>query len=141
MGKYLAFVKGFFSSRFFVICFLLCACLLLFSVNASAQMTNAAVFSDILQRYQSVASAWSTTITKHATWLFWCLVSISMIWTFGMMALEKVRPWRICRRVCALHDLHRFLLVVAQQWAFLCRLNHPITSTNCQRGNGTRDSR
>jgi type IV secretion system protein TrbL len=89
MGKYLTFVKGCFSSRFFVICFLLCACLLLFSASASAQVTNAAVFSDILQRYQSVASAWSTTISKHATWLFWCLVSISMIWTFGMMALRK----------------------------------------------------
>ena len=89
MGKYLAFVKGFFSSRFFVFCFLLCACLLLFSASASAQVTNAAVFSDILQRYQSVASAWSTTIMKHAIWLFWCLVSISMIWTFGMMALRK----------------------------------------------------
>ena len=89
MGKYLTFVKRSFSSRFFVICLLLCFCLLLASVNASAQMTSAPVFSDILQRFQSVASNWSATITKHATWLFWCLVSISMIWTFGMMALRK----------------------------------------------------
>ncbi len=89
MGKLLTFVKGFFSSRFLVICLLLCSCLLLVSVTASAQMTNSNVFGDILQRYQAVATAWSTTITKHATWLFWCLVSISMIWTFGMMALRK----------------------------------------------------
>ena len=52
-------------------------------------MANAPVFKDILQRYQSVASTWSTSITKHASWLFWCLVSISMIWTFGQMALRK----------------------------------------------------
>ncbi len=89
MEKYLTFVKGLFSSRSVVICLLLCSCLLLFSVNASAQMTKADVFADILQRYQSVASAWSATITKHASWLFWCLVSISMIWTFGQMALRK----------------------------------------------------
>ena len=60
MEKYLTFVKEFFSSRLFVICLLLCSCLLLSPENASAQMTSSNVFSDILQRYQSVASAWST---------------------------------------------------------------------------------
>ena len=89
MGKYLTFVKRLFSSRFFVICLVLCSYLLLFSVNASADITQSDVFSDILQRYQNVASAWSTKITSHASWLFWCLVSISMIWTFGQMALRK----------------------------------------------------
>ncbi|WEF31827.1 P-type conjugative transfer protein TrbL [Pseudoduganella chitinolytica] len=28
-------------------------------------------------------------ITGYATWLFWMLVTISMVWTFGMMALRK----------------------------------------------------
>ena len=89
MGKYLTFVKRFFSSRFFVICLLLCSCLLLFSVNASAHMTQSACFLGYIATISVVASNWSTNITKHATWLFWCLVSISMIWTFGQMALRK----------------------------------------------------
>ena len=138
MEKYLTFVKEFFSSRLFVICLLLCSCLLLAPENASAQMTSSNVFSDILQRYQSVASAWSTTITKHASWLFWCLVSISMIWTFGQMALRKADIGEFFA------EFIRFIIFTGFFWWLLS--NGPnfadtiiqVTSTNCQRGNRVR---
>ena len=138
MGKYLTFVKGFFSSRFLVICLLLCSCLLLVSVNASAQMTNSNVFSDILQRYQSVASAWSTTITKHATWLFWCLVSISMIWTFGMMALRKADFGEFFAEFVRFTIFTGFFWWLLSNGPYYANTIIQIASTNCQRGNRVR---
>jgi type IV secretion system protein TrbL len=47
------------------------------------------VFDNVLDRYQAAASGWAGVITTAATWLFWTLVVISMVWTFGMMALRK----------------------------------------------------
>lgn len=54
-----------------------------------AQAANANIYETVLDRYQAVASSWATVITNHATWLFWTLALISMVWTFGMMALRK----------------------------------------------------
>ena len=44
---------------------------------------------NILSRYHTAASAWQTVITQRASWLFWLLVVISMVWTFGLMALRR----------------------------------------------------
>lgn len=63
--------------------------LLLVSMEAHAAINNADVLDNVLARYSAAASAWATTITGRATWLFWTLVLISMVWTFGMMALRK----------------------------------------------------
>ncbi|KTT31336.1 conjugal transfer protein TrbL [Pseudomonas oryzihabitans] len=50
---------------------------------------NVGFFDDILRRFQSAATGWQSVITNAASWLFWTLVLISMVWTFGMMALRK----------------------------------------------------
>ena len=63
--------------------------LALFTVNAYAAIDNAGILDNVLSRYQTAASTWAATITTHATWLFWTLALISMVWTFGMMALRK----------------------------------------------------
>lgn len=63
--------------------------LVLFSVNANAYIDNAGLLDNVLERYSTAASTWAATITTHATWLFWTLALISMIWTFGMMALRR----------------------------------------------------
>lgn len=63
--------------------------LALFSVQAFAAIDNAGILDNVLARYSAAASAWATIITTRATWLFWTLVVISMVWTFGMMALRK----------------------------------------------------
>ena len=47
------------------------------------------MFDSVLDRYRAAASGWPDVITTAATWLFWTLVVISMVWTFGMMALRK----------------------------------------------------
>jgi len=82
-------MKRVFSRRSVAICLLVCFCLLFFSASASAQLSNAPVFQQVFNKFQSAASSWSTSITRYASWLFWCLVAISMVWTFGMMALRR----------------------------------------------------
>ena len=63
--------------------------LALFCVSAHAAIDNAGVLDNVLARYQAAASTWQAVIKARATWLFWVLATISMVWTFGMMALRK----------------------------------------------------
>lgn len=63
--------------------------LMFFSVNAEAAIDNVGIFDNVLARYKAVANGWATIVTSYATWLFWTLALISMVWTFGMMALRK----------------------------------------------------
>lgn len=58
-------------------------------VAAHAAVDNAGILDNVLQRYQTAASSWATVVQDAATWLFWTLTVISMVWTFGMMALRK----------------------------------------------------
>jgi len=60
-----------------------------FSLDAYAAIDNVGLMDSVLTRYSTAASAWASAITTAATWLFWTLVLISMVWTFGMMALRK----------------------------------------------------
>ncbi|EAU7918674.1 P-type conjugative transfer protein TrbL, partial [Salmonella enterica] len=63
--------------------------LALMPVAAYAQIDNSGILDNVLQRYQQAASGWADTVQDAATWLFWTLAVISMVWTFGMMALRK----------------------------------------------------
>ena len=63
--------------------------MVIISTNAHAAIDNANIMDDVLRRYSTAASAWGTVITAYASWLFWTLTLISMIWTFGMLALRK----------------------------------------------------
>ena len=63
--------------------------LVFFSVEAQAVIDNAGVLDNVLARYSAAASTWAATITARASWLFWTLTLISMVWTFGMLALRK----------------------------------------------------
>ena len=80
-----------YSRRSFTILLLFLAFLLplLCSTDGAAQTSDSLVFSDILSRYQTVAHNWSTSMQAHASRLFWVLVLISMIWTFGILALRQ----------------------------------------------------
>jgi P-type conjugative transfer protein TrbL len=62
---------------------------LAFPEQAHAAIDNADVLDNILTRYQTAATAWAAVITERASWLFWVLVTISMVWTFGLMALRR----------------------------------------------------
>lgn len=76
-------------SRLIVLPFLLFLAFTLFSIQAHAEIANISVLDNILSRYHTAASAWQTVITQRASWLFWLLVVISMVWTFGLMALRR----------------------------------------------------
>ena len=65
-------------------------CLMLTPLVARAEIDSTGVLDNVLSRYSSIAATWAGTITAHATRLFWTLATISMVWTFGMMALCKV---------------------------------------------------
>ena len=63
--------------------------LVFFAHDAQAAVNSAGVFDNVLAKYQAAASGWAGVISSRASWLFWTLVVISMVWTFGMMALRK----------------------------------------------------
>ena len=71
------------------LCAALLLCLALLSCTARAEIDNTGVLDNVLARYSAIAATWAAPITTHATRLFWTLATISMVWTFGMMALRK----------------------------------------------------
>lgn len=63
--------------------------LVLYADNAYAAISNQDIMETVLDRYRLAANTWSAVIAARATWLFWVLAMISMVWTFGMIALRK----------------------------------------------------
>ena len=61
----------------------------IFSPEAFAAIDNAGVMDKVSDRFKTHASSWASIIETVATRLFWALATISMVWTFGMMALRK----------------------------------------------------
>jgi type IV secretion system protein VirB6/type IV secretion system protein TrbL len=57
--------------------------------SAFAQATNSDIYENVLDRFHTASQGWAAIILTHATWLFWTLALISMVWTFGMMALRR----------------------------------------------------
>jgi type IV secretion system protein TrbL len=62
---------------------------LLFVSDAHAAIDSNGVLDNVLNQYWQAASGWASTLSAAASRLFWSLVVISMVWTFGMMALRK----------------------------------------------------
>lgn len=69
--------------------------LMLLSSGAFAELayidpvTNQGVLDQVSQKFFNKAKSWHTALESAAIRLFWTLVLISMVWTFGMMALRK----------------------------------------------------
>ncbi|EOC0478873.1 P-type conjugative transfer protein TrbL [Cronobacter turicensis] len=63
--------------------------MLIFSMNANAnQINSSGLLDNLLDKYQQVASTWTTVLGDYANWLYWGLVLISMVWTFGLIAMK-----------------------------------------------------
>lgn len=60
-----------------------------FSFHAYAAVDNVGVLNNVLDKFEAAAATWKVIMITRASWLFWLLVVISMVWTFGMMALRK----------------------------------------------------
>ena len=63
--------------------------LALYSTAASAQLTNQGMLDQVATEFATRASAWQTVVMNAAMWLFWTLGTISLVFTFGFMALRK----------------------------------------------------
>jgi len=63
--------------------------LLLLPFTAMAAASTANVLDTVLQKYQDAASMWANVMTNAASYLFWSLAVISMVWTYGMLALKR----------------------------------------------------
>ena len=69
--------------------------LLFFSANAYAELsyidsgTNQSVLDQVVSKFQGKVKSWQNVIQGAAERLFWTLVLISMVWTFGMMLLRR----------------------------------------------------
>lgn len=69
--------------------------LIFFSTNAFSELpyidpaTNQSVLDQVVERFNVSARTWVGVIQGAAESLFWTLVLISMVWTFGMMILRK----------------------------------------------------
>ena len=74
--------------RLFTKYILMGVALSIFSSSAFA-LTNEGILDQVIAAFAIRAIAWQTVVLNAASWLFWTLVIISMVWTFGMMALRK----------------------------------------------------
>ena len=47
------------------------------------------IIDEFLETYENAIEGWNSVFPKYASYLFWLLVFISMIWHFGMMAVRQ----------------------------------------------------
>jgi P-type conjugative transfer protein TrbL len=63
--------------------------LVLLPIAAHATIETNDILDNVHDVYAAAATAWASVIKANATRLFWTLALISMVWTFGMMALRS----------------------------------------------------
>ncbi|WP_313303514.1 P-type conjugative transfer protein TrbL [Diaphorobacter sp.] len=63
--------------------------LALYSTAASAQLTNQGMLDQVVTEFATRATSWQTVVINAAMFLFWTLGTISLVITFGFMALRK----------------------------------------------------
>ena len=63
--------------------------LALYSTAASAQLTNQGMLDQVVMEFATRATSWQTVVMNAAMFLFWTLGTISLVFTFGFMALRK----------------------------------------------------
>lgn len=56
---------------------------------ALAAVSSSNILSNVTDQFRSQALSWATIITGYATWLFWTLGTISLVWTGGTLILKK----------------------------------------------------
>ena len=53
--------------------------LIILTPEALAAINGQNIFDDVENKYKTAASAWASTLTARASWLFWMLALISMV--------------------------------------------------------------
>ena len=62
---------------------------LLFSFNSFAADLSNNILNNVTDKFKEQAASWGGIITGYATWLFWTLGTISLVWTGGVLMLKK----------------------------------------------------
>jgi type IV secretion system protein VirB6/type IV secretion system protein TrbL len=96
----------------------------LWHAAAYAEIEPAGVLDRVLDKYHAAASGWATVIQGAATRLFWSLATISMVWTFGMMALRRADAGEV------IAEAARFSIVTGFHWWLLS--NAPAMAASIQ---------
>ena len=68
---------------------ILVAYLIIQKPEAFAAINGQGILDDVQNKFHTAASGWAATLTARASWLFWVLALISMVWTHGMLLLRK----------------------------------------------------
>jgi type IV secretion system protein VirB6/type IV secretion system protein TrbL len=71
------------------------------------------VIDSVMQKYQDAAGQWGSVMVSYASWLFWGLVLLSMVWTYGMMAMRRAEIQEV------LAETIRFLALTGFFWWIL----------------------
>ncbi len=101
-----------FGSFFVVVIFLLPG------VAVADELSSSGVMNDVLSRFHGATSMWGPTIEAAATRLFWTLVIISMVITFGFMLLRKADIGEFFA------EFIRFTLFTGFYWWLLSNATH-----------------
>lgn len=106
---------------------LIVAVLVLYAPDAAADLTSAdpagkGILDEVKDRFVNAAMMWRGVILDYATWLFWLLVTINLVWTFGMMALQKADLPDFFR------EFIKFTITTGFFWWIL--LNGPVMATD-----------
>lgn len=75
-----------FKRRYFAMIFI---ALVLFSFNSLAADLSNNILNNVTDKFKEQAASWGGIITGYATWLFWTLGTISLVWTGGVLILKK----------------------------------------------------
>ncbi|MGE3486175.1 MAG: P-type conjugative transfer protein TrbL [Nitrospira sp.] len=57
--------------------------------ETQAAISSSGLLDTALQSFQTSAAGWAAYITARASWLFWTLATISLVWTMGQLALRR----------------------------------------------------
>lgn len=60
-----------------------------YTSSVYAQLSSDGLLDRVVNEFATRAISWQTIIMNAAMWLFWTLGTISLVWTFGFMALRK----------------------------------------------------
>lgn len=96
-------------------------------------MDSRDLLDNILQRFSSTSALWSKTMLSYARYLFWSLALISMVWTYGLMALRKADIQEFLAETVRFLWLSVFLLDFGQ-WACNCKGNYRLHAATCSKG-------
>lgn len=61
----------------------------LYACDAMAAISSGNILDSVTTQFYTQASLWGGIITGYATWLFWMLGTISLVWTGGTLTMKR----------------------------------------------------